>query len=95
MVAGCLPIAIRWGLKSGFARIFIAAFLSPLALIFNWIAFEGGPRDFARSVTIAGTIVQQGTASESVGRLVFGTGAVMLDLLALVIAVRWILSKVA
>jgi len=57
--------------------------VASLAAITTWIAFGAGPRAFA----VAGTFTGRGAMSETVGRAVFGVGAVLLWAFFAVLAV--------
>jgi hypothetical protein len=65
-------------------RLLIVTLVTVFALPFNWVAFGPGPREFSGTVGTGGVGVT-GRASELSGRIAFGIGAVMLDLIALVV----------
>jgi hypothetical protein len=74
-------------------RLFLGTFgavaLIALASIFNWIAFDPGPRHFTSTLSLAGSPVQRESTGETGGRVIFGVIALLLDLLVIVVAVRW------
>ena len=48
-----------------------------LASIGSWIAFGPGPRHFSGGVSVGGVSVGGGAANETLGRVMFGIGAVL------------------
>jgi hypothetical protein len=51
-----------------------------MALLFDWVAFAPGPRDFHAG---ASSIHRGGSVNSTVGRVAFGLFAVFLDLFAI------------
>ncbi len=74
---------------SGFRRFTVAVLLTIFALPFDWVAFGPGPREFSGSAGVGGVGVA-GRVGELSGRIVFGIGAVILDLLALFVWIRFL-----
>jgi hypothetical protein len=73
-----------------FPRLRAVAFalvLTVFALAADWIAFGPGPRQFGGRVSL-GILGARGHPGEAFGRAVFGAGAVLLDLLAVLAWVR-------
>jgi hypothetical protein len=70
---GDLPPGTPFGVR--LTQYFLGlAIVSLLAAIFAWIAFAPGPRQFAMVVPFLGRSI----ASETVGRIAFGVGAVLI-----------------
>ncbi|MGD8276714.1 MAG: hypothetical protein PVH00_01755 [Gemmatimonadota bacterium] len=74
---------------SGFRRFMVAVLVTVFALPFDWVAFGPGPREFSGSAGVGGVGVA-GRVGELSGRVVFGIGAVVLDLLALFAWIRFL-----
>jgi hypothetical protein len=89
LAGGFVPLTIRLGAGAWQSRLVGAVVLIALASIFNWIAFGPGPRHFTSSLSLAGSPVQRAGTGETSGRVIFGVIALLLDLLVIVIAVRW------
>jgi hypothetical protein len=70
------PIALR--MATAFAGLAVAV---GLALVGTWIAFGGGPRQFSFSMGFI-----SGSASEIIGRVVFGFGAIIVWLFVIAMA---------
>jgi Mn2+/Fe2+ NRAMP family transporter len=68
-----------------------ALFISVFAAIPAWIAFGPGEREFSSSFSFGGF---SGTshAEASIGRIVFGIGAVAAGLIAVFVWTRWLRS---
>jgi hypothetical protein len=64
-----------------------AVLVTAMALTADWVAFGPGERRFGAHVG-AGIVGVHGRASETLGRTVFGVGAVILDLFAVLLWVR-------
>lgn len=60
-------------------RIFLALTVTSMALVFDWIAFVPGPREFHAGSSAAHP---GGPVSSTLGRVVFGVAAVLMDLFA-------------
>lgn len=73
-------------------RIIVTAALAaiPLSLIavLNWVAFGPGEREFSGGVSLPFISIFTENSSQIMGRCVFGTSAVLSDLVLIVIAVR-------
>jgi hypothetical protein len=83
--AGFAPLATRLG---RYARVSQAAALvafASLAVIVNWVAFGPGPRQFAGGISVGGFAIASPSGSEIGGRVMFGVGAVILDLIVLAV----------
>jgi hypothetical protein len=63
---------------------------SLLAVIFNWIAFGPGERRFSGGVALPLFRVSSSRIGEWTGRLVFGAGAILIDLFFVWAVVRGI-----
>ena len=59
-----------------------------LALIFNWIAFGPGERRFSGGMALPFFLVSSSRIGEWTGRLVFGGGAILIDLFFVWVLVR-------
>lgn len=55
-----------------------ALFTTLLGLVFTWVAFGGGEREFTSTTTFAGT-TREAPVAEGTGRTVFGVFAVLID----------------
>jgi hypothetical protein len=93
LAGGFVPLAARSGANSWASRCVGTAVLLPLALIFNWIAFGAGLRHFSGGLSIGGLGISQSSGSDMGGRIVFGIAAVVLDLIVIAVAVRWMRNK--
>jgi len=67
------------------------AIVLALAAVVNWAAFGPGDRSGEGTLTIVG--IQIPVSSELVGRIGFGFGAVVIDLLLVVGLVQWLRGK--
>lgn len=68
---------------------FFAPGLAMFALPFHWVAFGPGPRAFSGSFSLPFVMVSQ-RSGEMSGRIMFGIGAVLIDLMILGICVKLI-----
>ncbi len=69
-------------------RALIGALLvTAFALTGDWVAFGPGDRHFTGGISV-GTVAAHMHPGETIGRVVFGIGAVILDLLALLVWVQ-------
>ena len=68
---------------------FFAPGLAMFALPFHWVAFGPGPRAFSGSFSLPFVAVSQ-RSGEMSGRILFGIGAVLIDLMILGICVKLI-----
>jgi hypothetical protein len=93
IAGGFVPRATRSGPNSWVSRCVGAGVLWPLALIFNWIAFGAGPRHFSGGWSIGRLGFSQGSGSDTGGHIVFGIAAVVMDLIVIAVAVRWMRTK--
>jgi hypothetical protein len=59
--------------------VFGALAITCMALLFDWVAFVPGPRDFHAG---ASSIRRGGSVNSTLGRAAFGIGALLLDLFA-------------
>jgi hypothetical protein len=64
-----------------------ALLITAFALTFDWIAFGPGERQFRGGIS-SGPVVVHMNPGETPGRVVFGIGAVMMDLVAVLVWVR-------
>ena len=90
------------GLKSGFGdhilfkwayNLMLLVFMVLFAAPFHWIAFGPGERSFSRSTGFGAVSVTQSGGDDNGGRLAFGLGAILMDLLILFILYRTIRGK--
>jgi hypothetical protein len=61
-------------------RLFGALTITCMALLFDWVAFVPGPRDFHAG---ASSLHRGGSVNSGFGRVVFGIAALLMDLFAL------------
>lgn len=68
-----------------------------LLIVFNWVAFGGGERKFSSSVSIPFLTISTENSNQLMGRCVFGSVAVLSDLVLVVIlfnsAKKWISGR--
>jgi hypothetical protein len=67
------------------------AIVLALAAVVNWVAFGPGDRSGEGTLTVGGIPIP--VSSDLVGRIVFGFGAVAIDLLLVVGLVHWLRGK--
>ena len=67
------------------------AIVLALAAVANWVAFGPGDRSGEGTLTVVGIAIP--VSSDLVGRIVFGFGAVAIDLLLVVGLVHWFRNK--
>jgi hypothetical protein len=72
------------------ARLLVASFFSMLAAVFGWVGFGPGPRAFS-TTTAFGGFASHAHSGETSGRIVFGTVAVIIGLVA--VATWWSLVR--
>jgi hypothetical protein len=82
IAGGGLVIFEAFPVRPAFKKALHIAFIAALALPFNWTAFGSGEREFTRTTSVDGTR-RSAPASEASGRLAFGIGAVILDVIVL------------
>ena len=84
--SGLLMLSLRnpSSLKSLHVRVLAAILVSMFATFFGWIGFGSGPRSFSTTTTILNG-ASYARSSEASGRVVFGTFAVIVAVLAIVI----------
>ncbi len=92
IAGGIAPFSAQWGPSSKLSQIIGAAVVLPLTLVANWAAFGPGERQFSGGLTLGIVAVSQ-QSSELSGRIAFGIGAVLLDVLIVAIVVRGLRSK--
>jgi uncharacterized membrane protein len=63
-----------------------------LAIPFNWVAFGEGERKFSSSSSFLG-ITSSGTPGETEGRIVFGLFALMMDLIVVLVPLRFLKNR--
>jgi hypothetical protein len=71
----------------GLQLLFFVPGMSLFAAPFHWVAFGPGPRRFSTTFSLPFMAVRSGSGETS-GRLVFGIGAILVDLLIVAIVVR-------
>jgi hypothetical protein len=92
IAGGFTPLAQLAGERSWLAWISAGAAMVCLALIFNWIAFGPGSRQFSGSMSV-GPLSSSALTDERSGRILFGVFALLLDAMLVAFAVRWIRSR--
>ncbi len=73
-------------------NLVIWLFMVCLAAPFNWVAFGEGERRFSGSSSFLG-VTSSGATGETEGRIVFGFFAVLMDLLVVVVAWRFLRGR--
>ncbi len=68
------------------------AFVATFATVFSWVAFGPGERAFSGTVSL-GPVGGSASSGETLGRVVFGFGAVCLWLLAVAMLMRWVRDR--
>lgn len=79
IAGGGLVIFEAFPVSTAFKKALHIAFIAALALPFNWTAFGPGEREFTGTTEVNGA-ARSARASEASGRIAFGIGAVLLDL---------------
>jgi hypothetical protein len=92
IAAGFAPLVGRWGPASIMSRIVSAGVVLPLTLVANWVAFGPGVRQFSGGLSFGFFALSQRT-SELSGRIAFGIGAILLDILIVMFVVRRLQGK--
>jgi len=69
--------------------MFMVIFVAP----FHWVAFGPGMRTFNSSTSVGSISISQGGSGDISGRLAFGLGAILVDILILYIIFRIIQGK--
>jgi hypothetical protein len=87
IAGGFAPLAARWGPSSVISQTVGAGVVLPLTLVANWVAFGPGVRQFSGGLSFGFFAVSQRT-SEMSGRIAFGIGAILLDILIVMFVVR-------
>jgi hypothetical protein len=93
LAGGFVPMTIRRGPNAWQSRLIGAVVLLALAAIFNWIAFGPGSRQFTSTFSFGGSTGQRAAVGESSGRMIFGVIAVLIDLLVVAVAIRWMRAR--
>ena len=95
VAAGVIPAdersfgAPRWVVgAAGVALLLGGSIVGLVALIFNWIAFGPGERRFSGGMALPFFWVSSSRIGEWTGRLVFGGGAILVDLFFVWVMVR-------
>jgi len=90
------------GLKSGFGdhpiykwtyNILLLMFMVIFVTPFHWVAFGPGVRTFNSSTSVGAVAISQGGSGDIGGRLAFGLGAILVDILILYVIFRIIQGK--
>ena len=92
LAGGFAPLAARMGATSILSQIAGAGVVVPLTLVANWVAFGPGARRFSGGLSLGFVSVTQ-RSSEMSGRIAFGIGAILLDILIASIVVRRLRGK--
>jgi hypothetical protein len=84
---GLAVLSSTWGRHSRPQAFFGIAILLGLTAVANWVAFGPGERRFTSTTTIGSSTSAPRPVDDLTGRLVFGTGALVLDgiLVALIV----------
>ena len=82
---GFAPLAARFGRYRWVSQAAAIVAFASLAVIVNWVAFGPGPRQFSGGMSVGGFVIASPSGSEIGGRVMFGVGAVILDLIVLVV----------
>ena len=90
---GFAPLAARLGPASLLSQFVGGGVVVPLTLIANWVAFGPGSRQFSGGLSIGGLAMSPASTSELAGRVVFGFGAVLLDIFVIAIVIRVLRGK--
>jgi hypothetical protein len=77
---GLLTLGATFSLPTWFNQLVGLAMAGPFAMVFNWIAFFPGERHFSGGVSFLG-LHQSVATSDTTGRIMFGLGALLADLL--------------
>ena len=83
--AGFAPLATRLGRYTWVSQAAAIVAFASLAVIVNWVAFGPGPRQFSGGLSVGSFVIWHRSSSEIGGRIMFGLGAVILDLIVLVV----------
>jgi hypothetical protein len=86
IAGGGLLVFEAFPVTAAFKKALHILFIAALALPFNWTAFGPGEREFNRTTSING-VAYSTPASETGGRIAFGIGAVVLDLIVVAFVV--------
>lgn len=86
----CYTESLGDNVNSLFACVLLVAFAS----VFSWVAFGPGEREFTGSGSI-GPIAVVERVGETMGRIAFGFGAIMIWTITAAVAVRWFRSLVS
>jgi len=89
LAGACAPYAAQLGPNSLAARTVGAVVFLSLSAIAHWIAFGPGTRHFSGGVAVGVLSVAGHAPGETVGRIVFGLGALLLDVALLAVFRRW------
>jgi hypothetical protein len=92
IAGGLAPFAAQWGPSSKLSQIVGASVVLPLTLVANWVAFGPGVRQFSGGLSFGFFAVSQ-HSSELSGRIAFGIGAILLDILVVANVVRRLKNK--
>ncbi len=87
IAGGFAPLAARWGPSSIMSQITGAGVVLPLTLVANWVAFGPGARQFSGGLSFGFFAISQRTSAVG-GRIAFGIGATLLDILIVTIVVH-------
>lgn len=82
---GFAPIATRVGRYTWVSQAAAIVAFASLTAIVNWVAFGPGPRQFSGGMSVGGFAISNPSSAEISGRVMFGIGAVVLDLIVLVV----------
>ncbi len=83
MAGAFVPLNATFGLP-GWANQLVALTVGiGLALVFNWVAFFPGERHFTGGISVPG-LQLRGPSSETLGRVMFGLGALLADAIVII-----------
>lgn len=70
-------------------NLFLFVFMCAFASMFTWVAFGPGEREFTGSGSVGGVGIA-GRVGESMGRIAFGFGSVLMWAIALAVGSKWL-----
>jgi hypothetical protein len=86
--AGFVMLCTTWNRYARLQTLFGLVIRVGLTLICHWVAFGAGERHFTSNTTFNGVKVDSRAVDEGNGRLVFGIGAIILDVVLAAMLVK-------
>jgi hypothetical protein len=86
--AGLAVLSSTWSRHARPQPVFGIAILLGLTAVANWVAFGPGERRFTSTTSIGSSTSAPRPVDDLTGRIVFGTGAILLDGILVAIVVR-------